>query len=211
MNSYGQAAHGKWCGARTFPMTCKDCGEIVFYFTCNCGSKVFFNSLGDPWPKHNCLGNKPDKDEMINWDPEDIEEAFRSKVRHNYERLSQKNWKPAIRSILPEYDEKHQEIGVIREIVLDIDIYKKFHLDSIGIFGHTLLRELEETKHSQITVHVEDLSKEDIRSYTFFIISNQINGLSLKIGDHIEFEVISRIKADKIRYWKAKDTGIKKL
>lgn len=26
----------------------------MFYHQCDCGSKVFFNSLGSPWPVHNC-------------------------------------------------------------------------------------------------------------------------------------------------------------
>lgn len=50
----GEAVHGPWCGARTWPTQCPTCSEPVFFFMCNCGSKVFFDSLGDPWPRHDC-------------------------------------------------------------------------------------------------------------------------------------------------------------
>jgi hypothetical protein len=37
---------------------CKWCGEKVFYFQSNNGGKVLFDSLGKPWPIHDCLGIK---------------------------------------------------------------------------------------------------------------------------------------------------------
>jgi hypothetical protein len=37
---------------------CKWCGEKVFYFKSNNGGKVLFDSLGKPWPIHDCLGIK---------------------------------------------------------------------------------------------------------------------------------------------------------
>ena len=50
--SHHAAVHGAWCNSRVFRMTCSDCGESVWYFTCNCGCKVFFDELGHPWPLH---------------------------------------------------------------------------------------------------------------------------------------------------------------
>jgi hypothetical protein len=35
-----------------FPTRCPDCSAAVFYFDCSCGSKVFFDFPGDPWPVH---------------------------------------------------------------------------------------------------------------------------------------------------------------
>jgi hypothetical protein len=29
----------------------------VFFFSCSCGSKVFFEMLGEPWPQHTCLAS----------------------------------------------------------------------------------------------------------------------------------------------------------
>lgn len=50
----GGPQHGWWCNAHTYPTHCKYCGAPVFFFTCDCGSKVFFDALGPPWPEHRC-------------------------------------------------------------------------------------------------------------------------------------------------------------
>jgi hypothetical protein len=47
---------GLSCNAKTFPLRCRWCGHGVFYFSCDCGSKVFFEALAAPWPQHDCRG-----------------------------------------------------------------------------------------------------------------------------------------------------------
>ena len=37
--------------------TCRYCGASVYYYENEHGSKVFFDELGWPWPKHSCAGN----------------------------------------------------------------------------------------------------------------------------------------------------------
>lgn len=36
---------------------CPVCGALVFFYQNECGSRVFFDSLGIPWPKHPCTDN----------------------------------------------------------------------------------------------------------------------------------------------------------
>ena len=49
------AIHGYWCNTRTFPLPCKFCGSRIFFFKCDHESRVLFDSLGPPWPLHDCL------------------------------------------------------------------------------------------------------------------------------------------------------------
>ena len=51
---YRGTTHGSWCNTKTRPMRCQHCQEKIFYFTCDCGCKVLFDELGDPWPRHYC-------------------------------------------------------------------------------------------------------------------------------------------------------------
>ena len=51
---YNGTTHGERCNAKTYPTRCKYCKKDVFYFSCDHGSKVFFDQLGDPWPVHSC-------------------------------------------------------------------------------------------------------------------------------------------------------------
>jgi len=44
--------HREDCQTRTWKTNCPDCRKPVYFFACTCGSKVFFDALGDPWPLH---------------------------------------------------------------------------------------------------------------------------------------------------------------
>src|SRR5690606_17773624 len=44
--------------SKTHPTVCKGCGRNVFYYENTHGSRVFFDALGNPWPKHKCDRSK---------------------------------------------------------------------------------------------------------------------------------------------------------
>lgn len=44
--------HGPGCKTLLWATNCPDCAERVFFFACNCGSKVFFDTPGGTWPRH---------------------------------------------------------------------------------------------------------------------------------------------------------------
>ena len=50
--SLGRVTWGR--RSRTIPTRCRFCGAKVFYYEDEFGSKVFFDELGPPWPKHSC-------------------------------------------------------------------------------------------------------------------------------------------------------------
>lgn len=41
--------------------TCPVCGALVFFYQNDFGSRVYFDDLGPPWPKHPCTDNEPDR------------------------------------------------------------------------------------------------------------------------------------------------------
>ena len=51
---YNGATHGAWCNTKTRPSDCRYCGSRVYYFTCDCGCKVFFEDSAPPWDQHKC-------------------------------------------------------------------------------------------------------------------------------------------------------------
>ena len=56
-------ANGSYAACFVVPnATCRYCGRKVFYYENEHGSKVFFNELGWPWPKHSCPGNPYNSD-----------------------------------------------------------------------------------------------------------------------------------------------------
>jgi hypothetical protein len=39
------------------PIVCRRCGQRVFFYKNQYGSKVFFDELGGEWHKHDCSGH----------------------------------------------------------------------------------------------------------------------------------------------------------
>ena len=59
------AQHGPWCGSRTWRTRCPTCRVDVFFFSCRCGCKVFFDGLKEEgWPKHVCEPDPRDRSGM---------------------------------------------------------------------------------------------------------------------------------------------------
>ena len=52
--------HGFHCKTKTFPLKCRHCDGRIFFFTCECGSRVLFDELDGGWPIHDCLSKPPD-------------------------------------------------------------------------------------------------------------------------------------------------------
>ena len=44
--------HRAGCETRMWSTRCPSCQASVFFFSCSCGSRVFFDSPGPPWPLH---------------------------------------------------------------------------------------------------------------------------------------------------------------
>ena len=49
--------HGSFCQTKTYPVKCWACQKSIFVFQCTCGSCILFDDLGDPWPRHQCMGD----------------------------------------------------------------------------------------------------------------------------------------------------------
>jgi hypothetical protein len=47
---------------------CRHCGSKVFYYENSHGSKVFFDHLGPPWPKHSCKQTPGESIPIPNWE-----------------------------------------------------------------------------------------------------------------------------------------------
>ena len=41
-------------GSQTYQIKCVHCGLLVYFYRNDAGSRVFFEHLGKPWPKHEC-------------------------------------------------------------------------------------------------------------------------------------------------------------
>ena len=210
MSAYGRAVHGAWCSSRTYPTKCRHCGQSVFYFSCECGCKVFFDTLGPPWPVHNCielalsdlsikralseLGTERVQDHMAElmmtpsiWQPgHSLEPAWLHKVTQRI--ATPRAFQPRLIRERPVPGAERDETGIVRELAA-VDPAKALGLDAYSLVGQAMLRSLRLEDCMQLTVHCGDLSCENGSSYTFLAAGALVHQAEAQRGNLIWFEV----------------------
>lgn len=238
--------HGRDCNTKTFRTTCKYCKQEVFFFSCTCGSRVFFDDLGDPWPFHRCeeyrraqfgyyfsIASAPEPSqldivkqtiesiqehlsdlkeelgrvdssrkqlaeyiarEMMKTHPEFSDDYVSNVVsrKQAHQNPSQKNPRYEIVA-QPPYKPGQREVadGLVRELMHDIDIAKRFKISSDNSMGLAFLGELGKGKFSQITIQTNMLEDNTHDSFTFVIRQSLLKKISIIKGDYIEVKLRS--------------------
>lgn len=211
---YGVAAHGIWCGAKTYPTRCRYCHEQVFYFECRCGSKVFFSELGGSWPEHRCLQlliHRHGKEfvergmaaqmmqhpasRLVNR----VERRYVESVRQQYERRrGAERW---TRRIEASAGAQIRDRAVIREAIRTVDVYAKTDVSPFSSLARQFLGVLRSDDFGQITLYVGDLAYGDPQSYTCFIKTELLDKLRIERGDLVRFFARAiRVGSDK-NFW----------
>ena len=171
--------HGLDCRTRTFPTKCSNCGDDVFFFSCTCGSRVFFDELGWPWPEHDCRFSRSDQ-RWAKGRPRtrfgdggvrvEISEGVTA-TRPAEARPRRWNIDPAvavvarqhaqsrkshpIESVPPGADWTVEITGVVREIDPLVDVYRKLGLPRTAVSAG-FLGVLGVGRWGRLTVHVLD-------------------------------------------------------
>ncbi len=186
--------HGTWCRTKTFPLKCKRCGAGIFFFQCDCGSRVLFDSLGPPWPMHNCredaqqsvLNRPSDKEFFDNMQGVTLSvEGKNSGLLPGMIRFSGEIDPAIVRSVrqsesktrdimrIDPYSEGTKEtvIGVVTH-KSEISLENRYGIDPNSIGARIIRRRLGGLTVTQITVHVDEIADdpdaEDLLSYTFW-------------------------------------------
>ena len=163
--------HGSWCNAVTWRTKCPSCREPVFFFQCDCGSKVFFDELGIPWPIHDCdtfwaknLIRTRDSSGGITVeiakgitvrrppDPEkfSVDSSIVSKAR---QRKKQPNQDP-ITAVKPEGSSgKITVVGILRERQVEVDVVKSLKLPVASPMVSAFLGPLAKGNWGKVTLH----------------------------------------------------------
>lgn len=179
--------HGEWCGTRTWPTHCSSCSGEVFFFTCNHGSKVFFDELGPPWPVHDCdtswtrdlprtvtgggeiivelrpgirvIRSSEDPDSFA------IEQRSVSKART----VKKKRIQNRIEAVNPPRRPwKESQIGTLRELRPSVNPTKVYKVKDTSM-GRAMLGPIGVQEVGRITVHVTYSSDEPIDNFTTWI------------------------------------------
>ena len=194
------ATHGWWCNAVTFPTKCRNCGEGVFYFHCNCGSAVFFDALGEPWPIHDCetswtrnLTRWTDGSGTINVEltpgvtvrrppSGTIDAAVVTRARQGQQRQD------PITAIKPDVNASATIVGVLRERTMKVDVAAALKLPGATTMASAFLGPLGKGCWGKITVHAPSPKEGVLRSYTAWVPADVLSevgsakGVTIAVG-----------------------------
>lgn len=209
--------HGSWCGAGTFPTTCRYCHQDVFFFSCRCGCAVFFDRLGQPWPIHGC---RPCYSEHDPYAPEKPSTSFvplrerlvpvtnpfkgpfpgieADVVRRGTAKVDDH---PILR-IDPEPRSRRMIVGEVRELTPAANVFKAYRY-SAAPMGRAMLGKLGAQRMGKITVHAPpEQSGDHVReSYSAWVPSSRIRDSMVARGAAVAAEVEGVSVPDRSPAW----------
>ena len=216
---YGGAVHGPWCGARTYAMRCRYCGEKIFYFSCGCGSQVFFEELGPPWPRHYCgeyaatimsptpLPGIPDASILAEaiMRPKrahpafDVDPTYVRKMQAHVEkeRLNHRGEVP----MDPPPKQAHKDIGLVKDLAPQVNIFKQFKMPENDRMAAAFLGELAKEPMARIVLVVDDPEQEDLERYSCYIPQKLLRRSGVIREDIVNFVIKPLEVPGKGRFW----------
>lgn len=196
--------HGAWCGSHTWPTRCHRCSASIFYFGCECGSRVLFDELGPPWPRHDCdrswsgglTRTVTDSGEVrvalasdvtaVRPGPSfDVEEDALRRV------VSRKASPDPIIAMDPPPGAREEVLGVLREVTVEVDPHTKLGV-ARSTMGAAALGPMGHGPMGRITVHTSSPEEDDlIESFTSWVPTQAIEDLKRDVTVSVVLESVS--------------------
>ena len=213
--------HGVVCRTHTFPTRCSNCGDEVFFFSCTCGSRVFFDELGWPWLEHDCAFSGSDRQWArgrpgtklagggVRVEISDRVTAIRRGERKARswnihpdvaaaaKREARSRESKPIESVPPGGDWTVEVTGVIRELDRRVDVYRRLRLPRTALSAG-FLGDLGTGEWGRITIHV---LQSVTYSYTAWVPASLVPAGGLEIGATVSIALRRVDVARKAREW----------
>lgn len=193
--------HGVWCATRTWPTRCPTCRASVFFFSCDCGSRVFFDQLGPPWPTHDCdtswtrgLKRSVGPSGALTVQISDgvavtrLPDSFRveDSIVSRAKRRRGDNWGDPIRSVDAARGAKRWAVGLLRELARTAKPIKALGFPDTAM-GRAMLGPIGKQPVGRITVHIPPVDDGPIESITAWIPAELVR--APRIERHVSVSV----------------------
>lgn len=208
--------HSPSCTSRAIKLECWNCGEEVFYFFCSCGTKVFFDSLGSPWPIHDCNAFETKDlleqifetygvidDSVINRLKIICEEKDTTLPPDALSKITNFLHRNVSKRIKLEIQPNESELGVYGKITgvnHSINFYKKFNLEK-GNISQMLLGKLANEQFSEIILETLPNKQNQIKIYRVFIPERVIKQMKLTTKKFITIKILTHSFVSGQKIW----------
>ena len=96
---------------------------------------------------------------------------------------------------------------MVRDIISEVNVFKKFNLKSNTGLCHQFLGDLEEKNVTQMTLYADDATSGKLASYTFFVWQTTWHALGAVKEDLLYFELEGKPIPGRSAYWMCTDIG----
>lgn len=193
--------HSDECSTKTFPCNCPDCSKQVYFLSCTCGSKVFFNELGHPWTEHKCVQRRIRESIELMQDSDNKTSDEIYKFIETNGGYIPTEYLDYIQNILGKrnFDFSVVEIpfdpsiisvtGRIMNINSDINFYKKIGARKEDDMATKLLGELVKEIFCEVTLRENPNNTNQSKQFTLYASKRFIKQYFLNRGNHIAVEI----------------------
>ena len=205
------AVHGYWCSSRIWPTRCLTCRSEVWYFSCACGSRVFFDHRGPPWPLHDCntswlrdIVRIIEPDGSIRVDLSENVSAVRPGTFETQAEITKPS-RTRVRFVRMEPVEPFEVMevsGILHEITQGSSLRKQFRLSDTAMAG-AFLRSLGpnwDGPLGRINIHAPTSSVRRWEKYIAMIPASSVSDYRPLRGSQI-FAILSSIGISDTRVW----------
>ena len=205
--------HGPDCETRTWKTTCPDCGRLVWFLSCTCGSKVFFDNKGYPWRLHSesCpvyfIRQQLDDNvsvleirSLVERRATEIHQPVPVEIDHLLRDLGapgKKNFVHMLPDPVPVF--VHGEVKQANPV----NIFKKYQVTDNPINRKILGCFAEERYLEVIVEEIPDADQRTIRRSSFLIPCRELDGCGFKAGLVIDVELTAKEIYDESVAWVA--------
>lgn len=200
--------HDSDCKTSIYSTKCPDCNEDVYFFSCSCGSKVFFDLNFPPWNPHErrCwkylirilieIYHFPESyiptyienfaiQKQLDI-PEDVKE-YLNKVRINPDIKLETN-KIIVKEIVP-YEGFIHLVGEIKSINQNINFFKKLKIEN-NEMGRLLLNKFVENSYHEIHIRTKNDVSNHFSDYHCYIKVSDFLKHKFKAGELVNIVLV---------------------
>jgi hypothetical protein len=205
--------HREGCHTMIWRTNCPDCNRPVWFFSCSCGSKVFFETKGYPWNLHadNCPIYNIRLMLESGTSAGQIRKLLESQALHQNVKipplvedfLSKYGAvrKPILKEVLPD-DEPMSIQGIVKSVNL-INLYKRLNLIENQIIRKMMGKFASEEYFEVIVQEKPSVKQSTILYWRFLIPTALVKGYGFQLGLTIDANLQAQQVFEDAVFWVA--------
>jgi len=210
----------KWdCETRIWETVCPDCEEVVYFFSCSCESKVFFDAPKPPWPKHedSCLAYRI---RQLRFDTSLTPAQIRTLVL-NYAHANSLSISPKVQHILSSlpgissggisiisvsasHAAEGSVTGRIMTINRNVNFRRRMNLPD-NAFSRGLLGSLLQHAHDEIVLRTDPDTFRQCLEYSIFVRASELRKENLQQGNRATLGIVFQQIVGVGGFWLGRD------